>query len=103
MNGPVTSEQVRGKLVEALELDLVGPDNTHAFAHELLPDSPTRWYLTGFLIPVDAPEEQRYDQTSTDELDAGAEDAGATDDASPPDPAAPKAYLTSSSGVSVLV
>jgi hypothetical protein len=103
MNGPVTSGQVRGKLVEALELDLVGPDNTHAFAHELLPDSPTRWYLTGFLIPVDAPEDQRYDETSTDELDAGGEDEGATDDAGPPDPAATKSYLPSSMGLSLLV
>lgn len=103
MNGPLTSEQVRGKLVEALELDLVGPDNTHAFAHELLPDSPTRWYLTGFLIPVDAPENQRYDETSTDELDAGGEDEGATDDAGPPDPAATKSYLPSSMGFSVLI
>jgi len=61
--------------------------------HELIPDSPTRWYLTGFLIPVDAPEDQRYDETSTDELDAGGEDEGATDDAGPPDPAATKSYF----------
>jgi helicase-like protein len=103
MNGPVTSEYIRGRLVESLELDLVGPDNTHAFAHELLPDSPTRWYLTGFLIPVDAPEEQRYDESSNDEADAGGEDGGATDDAGPLDPAATKSYLPSSMGLSLLV
>jgi hypothetical protein len=103
MNDDLTSEQVRGKLVEALELDLVGPDNSHAFAHELLPDSPTRWYLTGFLVPVDAPERQRYDERSTDELDSGGEDEGATDDAGPPDAAATKSYLPSSMGMSLLV
>jgi hypothetical protein len=103
MNGPLTSEQVRGKLVEALEIDLVGPSNTHAFAHELLPDSPTRWYLTGFLVPVDAPENQRYDESSTDELESSGEDDGATDDARPPDPAAAKSYLPSSMGMSHLI
>ena len=43
MNSPA----VRSELVEALKLDLVGPDNDHAFAHELLPDAPSRWYSLG--------------------------------------------------------
>jgi len=30
-------------LVEALRLDLVGPDNNHPFAHELLPEPPSHW------------------------------------------------------------
>lgn len=56
---------VRAALVEALKLDLIGPDNNHPFAHELLPDSPSRWYLTGFLVPAEAPVDQRSDETST--------------------------------------
>jgi len=40
---PTTSVQVRQKLVETLQLDLVGPGNDHAFARELLPQSPQRW------------------------------------------------------------
>jgi len=32
---------VRAELVEVLKLDLVGPDNVHAFAHEVLPP---KWY-----------------------------------------------------------
>ena len=32
---PTTSADVRKDLVEALRLDLVGPDNAHPFAHEL--------------------------------------------------------------------
>ena len=40
-----SSIQVRSALVETIELDLVGPRNDHAFAHELLPQSPQRWYL----------------------------------------------------------
>ncbi len=39
---PANSAQVRAELLEALRLDLVGPENEHAFAHELLPDSPRR-------------------------------------------------------------
>jgi hypothetical protein len=52
---PCTSADIRAELVEALRLDLVGPDNDHAFAHELLLESPRRWYLSGFLVPRPAP------------------------------------------------
>lgn len=99
----VASCDVRAELVEALRLALVGQDNAHAFAHELLPDPPTRWYLTGFLVPADAPLEQRRDETSADEIDSGS-NVGGTDDAAPPDRAAArKRYLPSSIGLSVLV
>ena len=43
VNGIMNSTSVRTELVEALNLDLVGPANHHAFAHELLPDAPSRW------------------------------------------------------------
>jgi hypothetical protein len=97
------SVAVRTELVEALRLDLVGPDNNHAFASELLPEAPSRWYLTGYLVPKDAPEEQRTDETSTEEIDS-ADDSAATDDAAPPDRAAARrGMLPSSIGISVLV
>jgi hypothetical protein len=99
----MTSVEVRSELAEALKLDLIGPDNDHVFATELLPDPPSRWYLSGFLIPTEAPIEQRSDPTDTEELDFGG-DAGATDDASPPDRAAArKSILPSSMGVSALI
>jgi hypothetical protein len=99
---PATSASIRAELVEALRLDLVGPDNGHTFAHELLPESPRRWYLTGFLVPCDAPEEQRADIQANEELDAGGDIDG--DDAGPPDRAAAKtSFLPSSLGLSVLV
>ena len=53
----MTSSEIRSEVVQALGLDLVGPDNDHAFAHELLPEIPSHWYLTGFLVPRNAPEE----------------------------------------------
>ena len=60
----MTTNQIRSEVVDALRLDLIGPDNDHAFAHELHPDSPSQWYLTGFLVPRNEPEEQRTDRCS---------------------------------------
>jgi hypothetical protein len=97
---PTTSESVRKKIVEALRLDLVGPDNSHSFATELLPDLPSKWYLTGYLIPTDAPEEQREDATSPEQIENGESEAN---DTSTPDRAASKNYLPSSMGLTVLV
>lgn len=99
----VTPVEVRAELVNALRLDLVGPGDGHPFAAELLPEAPTRWYLTGFLAPVDAPLEQRTDVQADDELDLGGDAEGA-DDGSPPDRAAARRQLMPSSmGLSVLV
>ncbi len=98
-----TSPAVRSELVEALKLDLVGPDNNHALAHELLSDAPSRWYLCCFLVPADAPVERKIDETSTEEIDGGGDTDG-TDDATQPDrAAASKSILPSSMGLSVLV
>src|SRR5262245_12571472 len=51
---PTGSREVRERLVEALELDLVGPWHNHPLAEERLPGwtRPSNWYLTGFLIPA---------------------------------------------------
>lgn len=98
----MSSTQVRSLLVETLQLDLVGPSNDHAFARELLPETPTRWYLTGFLVPTTAPLDQKFDESSVEEIDSG--DSGGTDDDSQPDkPAAKRNYRASSMGLSVLV
>lgn len=98
-----TSASIRGELVEALRLDLVGPSNDHPFANELLRESPTRWYLTGFLVPSDAPVEQRTDETANDEIDSAGEGDGADDGAPPDTTAARRSFLPSSMGLSVLV
>jgi hypothetical protein len=66
----MTSAQVRGKLVEALKLDLVGPGQALGDPVEVLPQSPSRWYLTGFLAPLDATPEQRGNIDADDELSA---------------------------------
>jgi hypothetical protein len=97
-----TTAKVRAQLVDALKLDLVGPWPGHPFATELLPENPTRWYLTGYLVPESAPIEQRSDAEAKEEVDAGGE-GGGTDDGGTPDKAASPSLLPSSMGLSVLV
>lgn len=49
-----TSAHVRARLVEALRLDLIGPfPEDSDYAEEILPESLSRWYLTGFLVPFE--------------------------------------------------
>ncbi len=93
---------IRSDLIETLKLDLVGPSNDHTFARELLPETPTRWYLTGFLVPTTAPLEQKFDESSVEEIDSG-DSGGADDDTQPDKPAAKRNYRASSMGLSVLV
>lgn len=97
----MSSIEVRADLVEALRLDLVGPDNEHAFAEELLPESPNRWYLTGFLVPSKAPIDQRVDDSSDEEVATETQPTGADDDTAK-DAAPRKSVLPSSMGLSVL-
>jgi hypothetical protein len=94
--------EVRGKLVEALELDLVGPTGLGDLA-EVLPQSPSRWYLTGFLVPIGAEKEQRSDEAAQEDLDQAGEFGGTDDDVPPEKLAARQRYLPSSIGLSVLL
>lgn len=103
MSETASPVEVRSALTEALQLDLVGPLNQLGNPIEVLPQAPSRWYLTGFLVPTDCPEDQKSDPTSTDELDQSAEPIGVDDDSTPDSAAARKSYFSSSMGVSVLI
>lgn len=94
---------IRSQLVDALRLDLVGPTASSGTPNESLFQAPSRWYLTGFLVPTEADEEQRVDPTSDDELDQAAEPAGLDDDDTPEPSAARRSYLPSSMGLSILL
>ena len=85
-------------------IDLIGPrPGDDALQHERLPQAPSRWYLTGFLVPSNAPDEQRG-QESEEELDEPAEPLHGSDDSSTPDRGSGKrAFLPSSMGLSILV
>ncbi len=103
----IRSAEIRTQLIETLELDLVGPGPGHPLEAERLRENepPSRWYLTGFLVPTTAPEAQRYDPESAELIDTVAvSDEGIGDDNAEPDkPPARKVYLPSSLGISVLV
>ena len=71
--------------------------------HERLPQAPSRWYLTGFLVPTNAPDEQRA-QDNEEELDEPTEPFHGSDDSSTPDRGSGKRnFLPSSMGLSILV
>ncbi|MEO5728300.1 MAG: helicase, partial [Byssovorax sp.] len=90
--------QVRDHLVDVLARDLVGAE-----PHEVLSVAPSRWYLTGFLVPHQAPIDVRQDPDPEEGLGSDA-DEGRGDDAAPPEIAsARKAFFPSSIGLSVLV
>jgi len=100
---PQTSLEVRDRLVRALRLDLVGPgpadssSSGYDYAAERLPGRvrPSVWYLTGFLIPSDAPLEQRSDVDEDERLDEVPESAGSADeDSGGEQPAARRGFLS---------
>jgi hypothetical protein len=98
----LTSLDVRAGLVDALRLDLIGPAPGGAHEREVLAQPPSRYYLTGFLVPYEAPAEQRADDTAQERLDLDLPGPG--DDDQAPEPAsARRAFLPSSAGVSVLL
>ncbi len=103
VSAPLTSLDVRSRLVEALQLDLIGPEPGAEHERETLAESPSRRYLTGFLVPYEAPREQREDDAAAEQLDALTLAAGGHDDAVAEPPSARRAFLPSSAGVSVLV
>src|SRR5438270_13937417 len=98
----MTPADVRRELVNTLGLDLIGPDRGSQLLAEMLPQSPSRWYLTGFLVPVDADESQKIDVTADEEVGNGEEGNG--DDSTTPDAAAARrAPFPSSMGLSLLL
>jgi hypothetical protein len=100
----ITSAEIRTKLVDALQLDLVGPtpdDGEHA--HEVLIQAPSKWYLCGFLAPFGAAIDLKSDETVDEELDQQAGNAASEDAAVPEAAAARKVPFPSSMGLSFLV
>ena len=55
----MTPADVRDRLTHALRLDLIGPDPGEPQISEILNIAPSRWYLTGFLVPWNAPVSQK--------------------------------------------
>lgn len=101
---PADSVEVRSRIAAALRLDLTGPDaRGNGDPAEVLDQMPSRWYLTGFLAPAGAAEDQRADPTANEELDGGSDARDADDGAAPDRPAARSRYFPSSAGLSTLI
>ena len=100
----LTSAQVRAKLVEALRLDLIGPNPTDlAYQDEILPQAPSKWYLSGFLVPYEAELKDRSDDTNTETVDALSEKVSNDENDNPEIASARKGYFPSSIGLSFLI
>ena len=97
-------------MIDALRLDLIGPGEVIGRdgrvlgqADEILDARPSTWYLSGFLIPIDADPEQKADEQAADELDEASDASGADDAVTPERAAARVRYRPSSMGISLLV
>jgi len=103
--GATTSLEARSRLVEALQLELVGPHPGHPFAHERIPPwyRPTTWYLTGFLVPTDTPPEQRADDDEEDDFADLDTDSSNPEESVEERRAAKRGYFPSSMGLSFLL
>jgi hypothetical protein len=102
---PISSLDVRERLVEALKLDLVGPWAGHALSDERLPGwvRLSNWYLAGFLIPSGMSPEKRGDADEDDDIDVTPEIAGLGEESNEERKAAKKGFFPSSMGLSFLV
>jgi hypothetical protein len=101
----MTPADVRTRLTDALRLDLIGPDPGEPQVTEILNVPPSRWYLTGFLVPWSAPLRQKQDEDDAQgELGSTEPATGADDDDTADEPpAARRGHFPSSIGISVLV
>jgi hypothetical protein len=100
----MTAADVRAQLVRALRLDLVGPEADEPQAAEVLSSAPSRWYLTGFLVPWGAPAAQKQDDDVQGELEYGEAAARGDEDETTAEPqAARRGHFPSSLGISILV
>jgi hypothetical protein len=104
-----TSELIRGRILVALEADLIGPfhlpepgrsDAASPAPDEVLSLPPSRWYLTGFLAPLG--DRETNDATADDALGAGPDEDDEDADHQEPEPKQRKRF-PASLGLSVLV
>ena len=101
---PNTPAEVRSCLIDALQLDLVGPTpNDIAHVDEIIDQAPSKWYLTGFLVPYEASVEQRSEDIGNDDIDEISQVNAGDDEKQPESASARRAFFPSSMGLSILV
>src|SRR4051812_10866606 len=77
----MNAADVRERLTRALRLDLIGPEPKDPQIEEVLDRAPSRWYLTGFLVPSNAPADQKSDEDDRGDFDLEASPGGDEEDA----------------------
>lgn len=97
------AQAIRDTLVDTLRLDLIGPAPGHMLESEVLEQPPSRWYLTGFLVPIGAALDQRSEEVGTEQAELFDAARGTDDEESTEPAAARRVYLPSSIGVSLIV
>ena len=97
--------QIRSTLIDTLHLDLIGPTpDADLHQTETIPQAPSKWYLSGFLVPYEAKLSQRSDPDSDDTPDAQPKkDKGNDDDNLPEPETSRKGIFPSSCGLSFLI
>ena len=99
MTAMTTCNDIRSHVAQALEADLIGPFDPE-LREEVLHLPPSRFYLTGFLAPEDAREQD--DPTAEDELAAGDDDLEEETSGQEPEPKQRRRH-PASMGLTVLV
>jgi len=100
MNKP---KEVREQLTKSITLDLIGPIGAIGDQLETISQQPSKWYLTGFLVPTESSEAQRTDETVTEQLDQSAAPSSGDETDNPEPPVARRSFLPSSCGISFLI
>ena len=110
------SVDIRAQIVDVFRRDLIGPGSQDAdLATERLNESPSRWYLTGFLAPAEDPlglegvddegdpSAQEEMEIDVEEPDADGAGGAAGDNEEPEAPNTRRRFLPSSIGLTVLL
>lgn len=103
---PAVSADVRTHLVDTLRRDLVGPgpDGDADLQAEVLPVSPSSWYLTGYLKPKRQPDKAETNPAAMEgELGANRGGADTGDDGQGDVVATARTFRPSSIGISTLL
>src|SRR5882762_10149008 len=111
-----SSVDIRADIVNVFRRDLIGPGAQDAdLASERLNESPSRWYLTGFLAPAEDPlglegVDDEGDPSAQEEMEIDVEEPGTDgaggavgDNEEPEAPNARRRFLPSSIGLTVLL
>lgn len=98
-----TSLEIRNDLARVLGVDLIGPEPGGLYEREAVDIAPSRFYLTGFIVPHEADEDWKSARDGQEEVDAVEGDGTGDDEAAKDKASARKVFFPSSIGMSVCV